>query len=89
MIKSNICWKSVGMGVVSGVLSLLILNKLRSGKCSKNKRVLCIEIGGTSSRFAIFQVNSAKSKIKQLSELIKQNIETPEDLLSLLKSKSF
>ena len=60
-------------------------------KSTKNSIVLCIEIGGTSSRFALFNVQSGKSeKIVQISKLIKKEVDCPQDLVQLVaRSTSF
>lgn len=84
MDKSSFCYRSIGIGLLSG-FALYKLSKICANYNFKsNKKVLCIEIGGTSSRFAIYQVDPNKKTIKQITSLFKKSVNSPEELLEIL-----
>lgn len=78
-------WKSVCLGVALGVGISKLWKYRHTGSSKSNKKVLCIEIGGTSSRFAIFTVCPNKKTIAQTSEIIKKCIDSPDELVALVK----
>ena len=88
MNKTSLCWKSFGFGLASGAALYGISKYCKNKNFSSNKRVLCIEIGGTSSRFAIYNVDSKNKKISKISPLVKKSINSPEELLEILESKN-
>jgi glucokinase len=77
--------KSICIGVGLGLGANLLWRYATSYTPNAIKKVLCIEIGGTSSRFAIYKVNPKAKEINQESELIKKNINSPTELCKLLK----
>lgn len=90
LCKKNI---SAGFGVLAlGALSAyLVKNKfLNKKKNQTKKKVLCIEIGGTSSRIAIFEVNKKTKEIAldKTKGVTQQLIENPSKLVKLIESNN-
>ena len=87
MMGKKVCYGFLG-GLLTLTVSKYIFNKFLKSNIT---RVLCIEIGGTSSRFAIFNVNKATKEIEMDNDIgfYKKMVFGPMDLIHAIQSMKY